>query len=103
RDHAELTGMVEGDVDRTIAALRRAGDAPASAGGDGTEALVDRPHDVAGDERLPSLIRMDAVDPLGITPARSGRHDEDRRLGSSRADERVFRDPHVPDREKDAR
>src|SRR5581483_8302348 len=72
-DDAELAGVVDGDVDRAVAALREAADRARRAARDRAEATVDRAHEVAGAEGRPALVRADSVRPLlvGERPGRA--------------------------------
>src|SRR5437588_2512663 len=60
-DDAELARMVQGDVEGAVPALRQTADRPHRGR---PVALLHRVHDVARDERLPPLVRADAVRPF---------------------------------------
>ena len=68
-EHPELTGVVEADVERAVAALRQPGECPRATGPDRAVAGVDRADDVAGEERLPRVASLDAVRPLLVGEA----------------------------------
>src|SRR5207248_4158657 len=56
-EYAELAGVMEADVERAVAALRQPGEAPSASRADRPVPLVDRAHDVPGQERLPGAVR----------------------------------------------
>src|SRR5260221_2833469 len=95
-DDAELTRMVDRDVERGIAALAEPGDPPACSGANRPVPLVDGANHVARDERLPAFVRAHAVRPLlvGERTRRPERHHEDHRARAVQRDELVLHDAH---------
>src|SRR5207253_10771636 len=85
-DQTELAGVVERDVDRLVPALRQTADPSAGARRDSSESSVYRPDHVAGDERLPRVVRSRSVGPLAVRlPGRRG-DDLDERPDEASAD-----------------
>ena len=103
-EDAELTRVVQADVERGIGACRKPAERPAAAVPDRAVTGVDRAHHVARDERLPPLPRTDAVDPLRVLEEarRSVRHDEDRRMDGVPGHEDVLGDADLVRPEKGA-
>src|SRR3954447_25912747 len=71
--------MVEPDVERAVSPFGEPGERAGRSRADGAIAIVDRPDDVAGEERLPARVSSDAVRPLSVCePARGAEgHHED--------------------------
>src|SRR5262245_18541357 len=65
RDHLELSGVMEADVQRPVPAFRELAARASPSGTDRPVPVVDRTDHVAGQERLPAGLWPDTVGPLG--------------------------------------
>src|SRR5262245_646231 len=91
---AELTWMVQADVERAVSPFGKPADGARRRGADRSIASIDRPDNVVGKERLPARVGPYAVCPLGVGEAsgRAERHHQNHRADLVLRDQLVLDD-----------